>query len=67
MESMRVIKSVIKLSPLPRLFSYLPLAHVAERVGIGTHGIVIGAEFSFPESLETFASDLGEYVNHICF
>ncbi len=65
MESMRVIKSVIKLSPLPRLFSYLPLAHVAERVGIGTHGIVIGAEFSFPESLETFASDLENCQPHL--
>ncbi|MCL6296466.1 AMP-binding protein [Jejuia spongiicola] len=65
MESMRVIKSVIKLSPLPRLFSYLPLAHVAERVGIGTHGIVIGAEFSFPESLETFASDLEKCQPHL--
>ncbi|WP_418603144.1 AMP-binding protein [Hwangdonia sp.] len=65
MESMRVIKSIIKLSPTPRLFSYLPLAHVAERVGIGTHGIVIGAEFSFPESLETFASDLEKCQPHL--
>lgn len=65
MESMRVIKSIIKLSPKPRLFSYLPLAHVAERVGIGTHGIVIGAEFSFPESLETFASDLEKCQPHL--
>ncbi len=65
MESMRIIKSVINLSELPRLFSYLPLAHVAERVGIGTHGIVIGAEFSFPESLETFASDLEKCQPHL--
>ena len=65
MESMRVIKSIIKLSSSPRLFSYLPLAHVAERVGIGTHGIVIGAEFSFPESLETFASDLETCQPHL--
>lgn len=65
MESMRVIKSIIKLPPLPRLFSYLPLAHVAERVGIGTHGIVIGAEFSFAESLETFASDLEKCQPHL--
>ncbi|MCF7567819.1 AMP-binding protein [Sabulilitoribacter arenilitoris] len=65
MESIRVIKSIIKMSPKPRLFSYLPLAHVAERVGIGTHGIVIGAEFSFPESLETFASDLEKCQPHL--
>jgi len=65
MESMRIIKSIIKLPQLPRLFSYLPLAHVAERVGIGTHGIVIGAEFSFAESLETFASDLEKCQPHL--
>ncbi|WOD42630.1 AMP-binding protein [Hwangdonia lutea] len=65
MESMRVIKSIIKLPETPRLFSYLPLAHVAERVGIGTHGIVIGAEFSFPESLDTFASDLEKCQPHL--
>ncbi|MFD1614165.1 AMP-binding protein [Gelatiniphilus marinus] len=67
MESMQVIKSVIKLPETPRLFSYLPLAHVAERVGIGAHGIVIGAEFSFPESLETFASDLEACQPHLFF
>lgn len=65
MESMQVIKSIIKLAPKPRLFSYLPLAHVAERVGIGTHGIVIGAEFSFAESLESFASDLEKCQPHL--
>lgn len=65
MESMRVIKSMIKLSPEPRFFSYLPLAHVAERVGIGTHGIVVGAGFSFPESLQTFASDLEKCQPHL--
>ncbi len=41
-----------------KLFSYLPLAHVAERIITGTNGIVVGGEFYFPESLETFATDL---------
>ena len=41
-----------------KLFSYLPLAHVAERLLTGNLGIVSGAEFYFSESLETFASDL---------
>lgn len=41
-----------------KLFSYLPLAHVAERIITGTNGIVQGGEFNFPESLETFATDL---------
>jgi long-chain acyl-CoA synthetase len=41
-----------------RFFSYLPLAHVAERLATGTTGITVGGEFYFPESLDTFASDL---------
>jgi len=41
-----------------RFFSYLPLAHVAERLATGTLGITVGGEFYFPESLDTFASDL---------
>ena len=58
MESVSVMISFMDFKPGSRFFSYLPLAHVAERMGIGTHGIVVGAEFSFPESLDTFASDL---------
>jgi long-chain acyl-CoA synthetase len=41
-----------------KFFSYLPLAHVAERLATGTTGITVGGAFYFPESLETFASDL---------
>merc|ERR1711974_247973 len=41
-----------------KFFSYLPLAHVAERLATGTIGIMVGGAFYFPESLETFASDL---------
>ena len=58
MNSANVMIDIMHLQPGSRFFSYLPLAHVAERMGIGTHGIVIGGEFSFPESLDTFASDL---------
>lgn len=57
-ESIRIFSDKVKLLDHPRFFSYLPLAHVAERMAIGTHGIYKGAEFSFPESLETFPSDL---------
>jgi len=57
-ESVKVFGEIIKLQPHPRFFSYLPLAHVAERMAVGTHGIYKGAEFSFPETLQTFASDL---------
>lgn len=57
-ESVKVFGGSLELQKHPRFFSYLPLAHVAERMGIGTLGIYKGAEFSFPESLQTFASDL---------
>lgn len=57
-ESVKVFGGQVKLQDHPRFFSYLPLAHVAERMGIGTYGIYKGAEFSFPETLQTFASDL---------
>ena len=57
-ESVKVFGAVVELQDHPRFFSYLPLAHVAERMAIGTQGIYKGAEFSFPESLQTFASDL---------
>ncbi|PHR68868.1 MAG: hypothetical protein COA67_11990 [Lutibacter sp.] len=67
MESTNIIKSIMKLPQGAHLFSFLPLAHVAERIGIGTHGIIIGAELSFPESLETFASDLEKCQPHIFF
>lgn len=39
-------------------FSYLPLSHVAERVGIEMGAIYSGSCISFPESLDTFAADL---------
>jgi len=41
-----------------RLFSYLPLNHVAERFATEIAGIFAGATISFAESITTFASDL---------
>ena len=48
------------------MFSYLPLAHVAERL-IAVTGIVNGASISFTESLTTFASDLERTQPHVFF
>lgn len=62
-------ETLINLFHLPehlRLFSYLPLAHVAERL-IANAGLVLGAEISFAESLDTFASDLESTQPHIFF
>ncbi len=48
------------------LFSYLPLAHVAERMG-ATIGMITGSTTSFAESLDTFASDLERAQPYIFF
>ena len=50
-----------------KFFSYLPLAHVAERLITETAGITVGGEFYFPESLETFASDLENCQPYVFF
>ncbi len=44
----------------PILFSYLPLSHIAERLGIELMGIYQGGQFTFPESLETFPKNLAD-------
>lgn len=44
----------------PKLFSYLPLSHIAERMGIEMVGLYQGAMFSFAESLDTFPKNLAD-------
>lgn len=66
---MESTNTLIKLFQLPkhlRLFSYLPLAHVAERL-IANSGMVLGATTSFAESLDTFAKDLEQCQPHVFF
>ncbi|WP_117235283.1 AMP-binding protein [Vibrio maerlii] len=41
-----------------RLFSYLPLAHITERVYIFGSSIYGGVQTAFPESLDTFIEDV---------
>ncbi len=43
-----------------KYFSFLPLNHVAERLGMETPAICTGGSISFAESLETFAKNLQE-------
>ncbi len=57
----------LKLPLHPSLFSYLPLSHIAERLGIEGFGIYRGAEFSFAESLELFPVNLADTQPHIFF
>lgn len=42
------------------MFSYLPLSHIAERMGIENVGVYLGATFTFAESLDTFAQNLAD-------
>jgi long-chain acyl-CoA synthetase len=48
----------LKVPDHPRFFSYLPLAHIAERIGLENGTILNGGSVTFPESLQTFASNL---------
>jgi long-chain acyl-CoA synthetase len=58
---------VLPLPPNPRFFSYLPLSHIAERIIAEMGSIFRGGVVTFPESLETFASDLAAVQPHIFF
>jgi len=44
----------------PRFFSYLPLSHIAERIGLEMNAIMLGGSLTFSESLDTFAANLEE-------
>lgn len=44
----------------PVLFSYLPMSHIAERMGIELMGIYKGGTFSFAETLESFPKNLAD-------
>jgi long-chain acyl-CoA synthetase len=53
--------------PHPSLFSFLPLSHIAERIGIEMVGLYTGAQYSFSESLESFADNLMDTQPHTFF
>ncbi|MFV0449273.1 MAG: AMP-binding protein [Vibrio sp.] len=49
---------LIQIEDNDRLFSYLPLAHITERVYVFGTSIQGGVQTAFPESLETFIEDV---------
>lgn len=51
----------------PRFFSYLPLNHIAERLGLEIPAIWLGASISFAESLDSFAKNLRETQPNMFF
>ncbi|HET9055164.1 MAG TPA: AMP-binding protein, partial [Cyclobacteriaceae bacterium] len=50
----------LNLTKHPNLFSYLPLSHIAERMGIEMIAIYDGGTLSFAESLELFPKNLAD-------
>jgi long-chain acyl-CoA synthetase len=66
-EISQTLLGVVKTPSHPRFFSYLPLSHVAERIGINFQGMYRGATVSFPETLDTFPEDLAACQPHIFF
>ena len=66
LESSKTLINEFSIPNHMNLFSYLPLAHVAERMG-ATIGLITGSNTSFSESLDTFASDLERTQPYIFF
>ena len=48
----------IHLPKNPSFFSYLPLSHIAERVGLEMGALTLGGSLTFADSLDTFAANL---------
>jgi len=51
----------------PKFFSYLPLSHIAERIGLEMGAIFRGASMTFSDSLATFSNDLAATQPHVFF
>ncbi len=51
---------IIEIGEDARFFSYLPMCHIAERMLVEMGGIFTGSIIYFAQSLDTFASNLGE-------
>lgn len=56
--SMDLIKNIIVVNQDDRFVSYLPLAHVAERMAVEFGALYHGAHVSFIRSLDTFTKDV---------
>jgi long-chain acyl-CoA synthetase len=57
----------IGIKPYPKMFSFLPLSHIAERTGIEMLGISYGCTFHFAHSLESFGTDLAAVQPDVFF
>jgi len=57
---LKVAAEDLSLPKRPKLFSYLPMSHIAERMGVEMCGIYWGGMFSFAETLESFPKNLAD-------
>ena len=66
-DSTTKLNHTLSLPKHPALFSYLPLSHIAERMGIQMNGMYSGATISFAESLTSFSENLQSVQPNIFF
>jgi len=59
--------AVLELPHQPELISYLPISHIAERVGVEMNALFTCGTISFAESLETFSKNLAEVQPNLFF
>lgn len=57
----------LELPYQPALISYLPLSHIAEKVGVEINALYTCGTISFAESLESFAKNLAEVQPNLFF
>ncbi len=61
------MRNKVDLPDDARAFSYLPLAHIAERHLVEFFSVMRGSQVTFNESLETLIRDLAEVQPHFLF
>jgi long-chain acyl-CoA synthetase len=54
----KIVAEMLGMTADQRILSYLPLAHIVERVGVEAESVFLGSRIFFTESLETFVADL---------
>jgi len=52
------LRRAVDVSAEDRFLSYLPLAHIVERCGLECTALMLGAQISFVEGIDTFLADL---------
>lgn len=56
--ALATVEKVFEVKPEDRFFSYLPLAHIAERMAVEMGSVYFGSSVSFVQSLDHFADNL---------